>query len=293
MSTSRPARLLEAGLFAARWLLAPFYIGLVIALVALLGVFLVDLPREIEHLLHTPPARLAEAGILMALSLIDLSLAADLLLIVILAGYENFVSRIHAAPETERPAWMGTIDFSGLKMKLIASIVAISTIALLRTYLELGDHPPDQATLLWEVAITLTFVVAGVLLALMDFIISRTDAALGSGAAALARARRAQKGLTAESAEKPRRAQRSPSPRFSALSAVRFFRQGAKLSRPKHKRGQAFPPDPMGRVMRPVRRARVTPPRGSPLAAPSTSASACARPGSRPGGAAGRGTARP
>ena len=175
MSRSRPARWLEAGLFAARWLLAPFYVGLVIALVALLGVFVVDLPREILHLLHTPPARLAEAGILMALSLIDLSLAADLLLIVILAGYENFVSRIHAAPEAERPAWMGTIDFSGLKMKLIASIVAISTIALLRTYLEIGDHPPDPTVLLWQVVITVTFVVAGVLLALMDFIVSRTE----------------------------------------------------------------------------------------------------------------------
>jgi uncharacterized protein (TIGR00645 family) len=111
----------------------------------------------------------------MALSLIDLSLAGDLLLIVILAGYENFVSRIHAAPEAERPAWMGTIDFSGLKMKLIASIVAISTIALLRTYLEIGDRPLDPAMLLWQVVITLTFVVAGVLLALMDFVVSRTE----------------------------------------------------------------------------------------------------------------------
>jgi uncharacterized protein (TIGR00645 family) len=174
MQSSRPVRLLEAGLFAARWLLAPFYIGLVIALVALLGVFAVDLPREILHLMETPPGKLPEAGILMALTLIDLSLAADLMLIVILAGYENFVSRIEAAPPEDRPDWMGTVDFSALKIKLIASIVAISTIALLRTYLEIGDHPPDQAMLLWEVVITLTFVVAGVLLALMDFVVSRT-----------------------------------------------------------------------------------------------------------------------
>jgi uncharacterized protein (TIGR00645 family) len=174
MPRSRAARLLEAGLFAARWLLAPIYIGLVIALIALLGVFVVDLPHEIGRLLHTPSARLAEAGILMALTLIDLSLAADLLLIVILAGYENFVSRIETAAPEDRPEWMGTVDFSGLKIKLIASIVAISTIALLRTYLEIGDHPPDQAVLFWQVIITLTFVVAGVLLALMDFVVSRT-----------------------------------------------------------------------------------------------------------------------
>ena len=175
MSRSRPVRLLERGLFSARWLLAPFSIGLVIALIALLGVFVVDLPREILHLLHTPPARLGEAGILMALSLIDLSLAADLLLIVILAGYENFVARIESVSPEERPGWMGTVDFSGLKMKLIASIVAISVIALLRTYLEINDHPPDQVMLLWQVVITLTFVVAGVLLALMDFVVSRTE----------------------------------------------------------------------------------------------------------------------
>lgn len=173
---SRAALALEAGLFGARWLLAPVYIGLAIALAALLCVFLVDLVREILHLTHTPLEKLGEAGILMALSLIDLSLAADLLLIVILAGYENFVSRIRAAPEEERPSWMGTIDFSGLKMKLIASIVAISTIALLRTYLEVGDKPPpNRETLIWQVLITLTFVVAGVLLALMDFIVSRTE----------------------------------------------------------------------------------------------------------------------
>lgn len=177
MSRSRrAASLLESSLFAARWLLAPVYIGLAIALFALLCVFLVDLVREILHLIHTPLTRLGEAGILMALSLIDLSLAADLLLIVILAGYENFVSRITSAPEEERPAWMGTIDFSGLKMKLIASIVAISTIALLRTYLEVGDQPPPSPeTLIWQVVITLTFVVAGVLLALMDFIVARTE----------------------------------------------------------------------------------------------------------------------
>jgi uncharacterized protein (TIGR00645 family) len=176
MPRSQPARLLEKGLFASRWLLAPFYVGLVIALMALLGVFLVELVREVLHLVHTPLPRLGEAGILMALSLIDLSLAGDLLLIVILAGYENFVSRIRSAPEEDRPGWMGTIDFSGLKMKLIASIVAIATIALLRTYLEIGDHPPNQTVLLWQVVITLTFVVSGVLLALMDFIVSRTEA---------------------------------------------------------------------------------------------------------------------
>jgi len=111
----------------------------------------------------------------MALSLIDLSLAGNLLIIVILSGYENFIARIEAASPDDRPPWMGTVDFSGLKMKLITSIVAISAISLLRTYLEIGDHDPDQATLTWQVVILLTFVVSGVLLAIMDWIIARTD----------------------------------------------------------------------------------------------------------------------
>lgn len=173
MPKPRLALMVEAGLFASRWILAPFYVGLVIALISLLGVFGFELVREIVHLLHAPAERMAEFGILMALSLIDLSLAADLLLIVILSGYENFVSRIQSADD-ERPAWLGSIDFSGLKMKLIASIVAIASIALLRTYLEIGDSPPNQVMLLWQVVIVLTFVVSGVLLALMDFIVERT-----------------------------------------------------------------------------------------------------------------------
>src|ERR1700748_3749715 len=90
-------RALETALFASRWLLAPFYVGLVIALVGLLGVFGVDLWNELTHLFAAEPKKLAEAGIVMALSLIDLSLAANLLLIVIFSGYENFVSRIDVA----------------------------------------------------------------------------------------------------------------------------------------------------------------------------------------------------
>lgn len=81
----------------------------------------------------------AEYGILLALSLIDLSLTGNLLLIVMFSGCENFVSKIETENHEDRPSWMGTVDFSGLKLKLIASIVAISGIALLRSFLTLGD----------------------------------------------------------------------------------------------------------------------------------------------------------
>ncbi|MDB5454267.1 MAG: hypothetical protein JWO33_2845, partial [Caulobacteraceae bacterium] len=106
----------------------------------------------------------------------DLSLAGNLVLIVIFSGYENFVSKIDVAAHEDRPDWMGTVDFSGLKLKLIASIVAISGIALLKAFLTLTEPEAilDQPRLMWLVAIHLTFVVSGVLLALMDFISSRT-----------------------------------------------------------------------------------------------------------------------
>ena len=164
---------LERGLFASRWLMAPFYVGLVLALAALLVVFFQELFRELPHILSMKP----EDAILMALTLIDLSLAANLMVIVILSGYENFVSKIDTASHEDRPDWMGTVDFSGLKMKLIASIVAISAIALLKAFLKLTEPgvPLDQARLLWLVVVHLSFVVSGVLLAVMDWLNSRVE----------------------------------------------------------------------------------------------------------------------
>jgi uncharacterized protein (TIGR00645 family) len=158
-------RVLELGLFRARWLMAPFYVGLALALGALLAVFVSELVHQLSGLLTMT----SEKAIVMVLSLIDLSLAGNLLLIVIFSGYENFVSKIHAGDEEDRPAWMGTVDFSGLKMKLIASIVAISAVALLRAFMELAEGEAiDERRLVWLVGIHLTFVVSGVLLAVMD-----------------------------------------------------------------------------------------------------------------------------
>lgn len=162
---------LERGLFASRWLMAPFYVGLVLALGALLVVFFQELFHELPSVLTMKP----ENAILMALTLIDLSLAANLLVIVILSGYENFVSKIDTAGHEDRPDWMGAVDFSGLKMKLIASIVAISAIALLKAFLKFTEPgvPLDQVRLLWLVVVHLSFVVSGVLLAVMDWLNSK------------------------------------------------------------------------------------------------------------------------
>src|ERR1700712_2348182 len=124
-------RALELWLFRSRWLMAPFYVGLVIALAALVVVFANEAIGELSHVFTMSP----EEAILMVLSLIDLSLAGNLLLIVVFSGYENFVSKIDTGDDEDRPSWMGTVDFSGLKMKLIASIVAISAIALLKAFM--------------------------------------------------------------------------------------------------------------------------------------------------------------
>ena len=167
-------RWLEATLFASRWLMAPFYLGLVFSLAVLLYVFVIELATEVVHIAHMKPEEVPEAAILLGLSLIDLSLAGNLILIVVFSGYENFVSKIDIGAHEDRPAWMGTVDFSALKLKLVASIVAISAISLLRTFLKIGDGPFDEAQLKWRVIIPLSFVSSGVLLALMDLLSSRS-----------------------------------------------------------------------------------------------------------------------
>ena len=176
MSDSHPKpvveRVFEAGLFHSRWLMAPFYAGLVVALAALLVVFVTELVHELPHVLTMS----AEDAILLALSLIDLSLAANLLLIVTFSGYENFVSKIDTGGDADRPDWMGTVDFSGLKLKLVASIVAISAIALLRAFMQIGEGEQlDETRMYWMVVIHLAFVVSGVLLALMDWLTARAN----------------------------------------------------------------------------------------------------------------------
>jgi uncharacterized protein (TIGR00645 family) len=163
---------LEAALFASRWLLAPFYVGLIVSLAILLLAFLFELAEVFHTLSHPAPERI----ILAVLSLVDLSLAGNLVLIVVFSGYENFVSKIKTGRNEDRPSWMGTLDFSGLKMKLIGSIVAISAISLLRAFVTLvqAETPFDSNRLFWMLVLHLTFLASGVMFALMDWLASHT-----------------------------------------------------------------------------------------------------------------------
>jgi uncharacterized protein (TIGR00645 family) len=165
----------ERSLFASRWLMAPMYLGLVISLAMLTVIFV----KELAYYAAKTFTMSADQGILAILTLIDLSLAANLLLIVLFSGYENFVSKLDIKDTEDRPSWMGKVDFSGLKMKLIASIVAISGIHLLKVFMEIGKASPDkvvnESQMYLMVVIHLTFVVSGVLLALMDWLAAKTD----------------------------------------------------------------------------------------------------------------------
>jgi uncharacterized protein (TIGR00645 family) len=167
----------ERLLFQSRWLMAPFYVGLAVALFMLMIVFLRELAHYVPQAFASGHGMSSNDAILAVLSLVDLSLAGNLLLIVMFSGYENFVSKLDLDGETDRPPWMGTVDFSGLKMKLIASIVAISGIQLLKFFMNIGKDgaPIDEAQAMWGVIIHLTFVTSGVLLALMDWLSSKTD----------------------------------------------------------------------------------------------------------------------
>ena len=149
-------------MFASRWLLAPFYVGLVGAIAILLFKFI----KEFVMLL--PQVATLDGGQIMVsvLTLVDVALVANLLLIIVFAGYENFVSKINTEDSEDRPEWMGHVTFSDLKIKLIGSIVAISGIELLKAFVNVESYTDKQ--LAWKVGLHLTFVLSGALFAFMD-----------------------------------------------------------------------------------------------------------------------------
>ena len=161
----------EKVLFGGRWLLAPLYVGLLLSLVPLIYRFFI----EFLHLMEGVATLEMQEITLKILELLDVVLLGNLIIIVIFAGYENFVSKINvAANSVDRPHWMGRVDYSGLKIKLIGSLVAISVIELLKDFMMEGAY--DDKTQMWRIIIHITFVISGVLFALMDFIADKREA---------------------------------------------------------------------------------------------------------------------
>ncbi len=155
-------RLAENLLYASRWLLAPIYLGLSLTLVLLAIKFFQELIHYFPMVLDRSEADL----VLVVLSLIDMALVGGLLVMVMFSGYENFVSRIDIDEGAEKLSWLGKLDSGSLKQKVAASIVAISSIHLLKVFMNVAKTDNDK--IMWYVIIHLTFVVSAIGMAWVD-----------------------------------------------------------------------------------------------------------------------------
>ncbi len=155
-------RALENLLYASRWLLAPIYVGLSLALLALGIKFF----QEVLHVLPTVLGMQEADLVLIVLSLVDIALVGGLIVMVMLSGYENFVSSIDIKEGAEKLSWLGKLDAGSLKQKVAASIVAISSIHLLKAFMNAPQIPNDK--LMWYVIIHITFVLSAMGMAYVD-----------------------------------------------------------------------------------------------------------------------------
>jgi uncharacterized protein (TIGR00645 family) len=156
------SRWIEALLFGGRLLLVPIYLAMLVLLATLIVYFL----SELAHALPALPGMSEKDLILLTVSLIDLSLTANLVVLVTLSGYENFVRRVTFIESDMRPEWLVRINFSGLKLRLIATITVIAAVHLLGSFLEVSSQ--NDRDLLWQVVVVLVFALLGLLLALTD-----------------------------------------------------------------------------------------------------------------------------
>ena len=155
-------RFIENAMYASRWILAPIYFGLSLGLLALALKFFL----EVFHVIPFVFALSESDLILVILSLIDMALVGGLLDMVMISGYENFVSQLDIDEHKEKLSWLGTMDSTSLKMKVAASIVAISSIHLLRVFMDARNIEPQY--LMWYVIIHMTFVISAFAMGYLD-----------------------------------------------------------------------------------------------------------------------------
>lgn len=153
---------MERLMYASRWILAPIYAGMSLALLALFVKFFQELYHFLPHILEIDESHL----ILTLLTLVDLSLVGSLIVMVMFSGYENFVSRLDIEEGTEKLDWLGTHDYGSLKMKVAGSIVAISSIHLLKVFMDIEGTHNDK--ILWYVLVHLALVVSALLMGFLD-----------------------------------------------------------------------------------------------------------------------------
>ncbi len=155
-------RIIERLIYSSRWILAPIYLGMSIALMALAVKFFQEVYHFIPAILEMDDDQLT----LKLLTFIDLTLVGSLTVIVMFSGYDNFVSRLDIAEGVEKLSWLGTHDYGSLKMKVASSIVAISSIHLLKIFMNVEQIANDK--LLWYVLIHLTFVLSAFMMGLLE-----------------------------------------------------------------------------------------------------------------------------
>jgi uncharacterized protein (TIGR00645 family) len=183
-------------IFASRWLQAPLYFGLIVAQLVYVIVFMVDLAHIVEDV-ATGMSEIDETKIMLAvLGLIDVVMIANLLIMVIIGGYETFVSKIRVNGHPDEPEWLSHVNTNLLKVKLAVSIISISSIHLLRTFIEVGDiggadqesetgETYTEAGVFWQVMIHLSFVVSALALALIDRMSHKSVSKADKGRAAI------------------------------------------------------------------------------------------------------------
>ena len=155
-------RFLENAMYASRWLLAPVYFGLSLGLIALTIKFFQEIFHILPHIFSVSESDM----ILTLLSLVDMTLVGGLLVMVMFSGYENFVSQLDINEGKEKLSWLGKMDATSLKDKVAASIVAISSIHLLRVFMDAKNVPDNK--LMWYVIIHLTFVLSAFVMGYLD-----------------------------------------------------------------------------------------------------------------------------
>ena len=155
-------RFMENAMYASRWLLAPVYFGLSLGLIALTIKFFQEIFHILPHIFSVSESDM----ILTLLSLVDMTLVGGLLVMVMFSGYENFVSQLDINEGKEKLSWLGKMDATSLKNKVAASIVAISSIHLLRVFMDAKNVPDNK--LMWYVIIHLTFVLSAFVMGYLD-----------------------------------------------------------------------------------------------------------------------------
>ena len=154
-------------IFLSRWLQAPLYFGLIVAQ----AVYVYHFVIELWHLvLQTTTIKESEI-MLVVLGLIDVVMIANLLVMVIVGGYETFVSRLNLKGHPDEPEWLSHVNAGVLKVKLATALIGISSIHLLKTFIAIESH--SEKSILWQVVIHMVFVISALLLALTDKLTSR------------------------------------------------------------------------------------------------------------------------